>query len=201
MASSSFPYALLGGVALSLCTTVAVAQSPAQSSNGNSGQQPGTGSSDVALTEIIVTATRRAESIQNVPGQVTALTAGALNQMNAHEFADFAAFVPGLSYANSGPQSNLIVIRGGTTGSQLSRAIGLYLDDVPLGASTSFGLGYQALNVDLFDLNRVEGLNGPQGTLYGATSLGGTLKYITALPDPGKFSADVGAEVSSTEHA
>ena len=200
MACSRFPYALLGAAALSLCTTVAVAQSTAQSSNGNSGQQSGAASPDVALTEIIVTATRRSESIQNVPGQVTALTAGALDQMNAHGFADFAAFVPGLSYANSGPQSNLIVIRGITTGSQLSSAIGLYLDDVPLGASTSFGLGYQALNVNLFDLNRIEVLNGPQGTLYGATSLGGTLKYITALPDPKAFSADVDTEVSSTEH-
>jgi iron complex outermembrane recepter protein len=200
MACSRFPYALLGAAALSLCTTVAVAQSTAQSSNGSSGQQSGAASPDVALTEIIVTATRRSESIQNVPGQVTALTAGALDQMNAHGFSDFAAFVPGLSYANSGPQSNLIVIRGITTGSQLSSAIGLYLDDVPLGASTSFGLGYQALNVNLFDLNRIEVLNGPQGTLYGATSLGGTLKYITALPDPKAFSADVDTEVSSTEH-
>src|SRR5258708_12526000 len=120
--------------------------------------------------------------------------------MNAGNFADFAAFVPGLSYANTGPASNLIVIRGVTTGSQLSSAIGLYLDDVPLGASTSFGLGYQSLNINVFDLNRVEVLNGPQGTLYGATSLGGTVKYVTQLPDVTKFSAQVGAEVSSTEH-
>jgi iron complex outermembrane recepter protein len=200
MASSRLPVALLCGVALSLCTTVGVAQSTAQGSNGSPGQPSGSGSPDASLTEIIVTATRRSESIQNVPGQVTALTASALDQMNAHEFADFAAFVPGLSYSNSGPQSNLIVIRGITTGSQLSSAIGLYFDDVPLGASTSFGLGYQALNVNLFDLNRVEVLNGPQGTLYGATSLGGTVKYVTALPDPKEFSADVDTEVSSTEH-
>jgi iron complex outermembrane receptor protein len=184
----------------SLCATVVVAQSTAQASGGIFGEQSGTAASDTKLAEVIVTATRRSESIQNVPGQVTALTAGALDQMNAHDFADFAAFVPGLSYANTGPQTNLIVIRGITTGSQLSSAIGLYLDDVPLGASTSFGLGYQALNINVFDLNRVEVLNGPQGTLYGATSLGGTIKYITALPDLKEFSADVGAEVSSTEH-
>jgi iron complex outermembrane recepter protein len=200
MASSRLPVALLCGVALSLCATVGVAQSTAQGSTGSSGQPSGSASSDATLTEIIVTATRRSESIQNVPGQVTALTASALDQMNARQFADFAAFVPGLSYSNNGPQSNLIVIRGITTGSQLSSAIGLYFDDVPLGASTSFGLGYQALNVNLFDMNRVEVLNGPQGTLYGATSLGGTVKYVTALPDPKAFSADVDTEVSSTEH-
>jgi len=149
---------------------------------------------------VIVTATRRSESIQSVPGEVTALTASSLSQMNAHDFSDFAAYVPGLSYAATGASTNLIVIRGITTGSQLSSAIGLYLDDVPLGASSSFGLGYQSLNINLFDLDRVEVLNGPQGTLYGATSLGGTVKYITTLPDLKDFSAEVGTEVSSTEH-
>jgi iron complex outermembrane recepter protein len=156
--------------------------------------------SDTELATVIVTATRRSESIQNVAGQVTALTGSALDQMNAKDFADFAGFVPGLSYASTGASTNLIVIRGITTGSQLSSAIGLYLDDVPLGASTSFGVGYQSLNINAFDLNRVEVLNGPQGTLYGATSLGGTVKYITAVPDLKAFSAEAGVGASSTEH-
>jgi len=173
------------GVATALCAAPAIAQTAPESAE---------------LTEIIVTATRRSESIQSVPGEVTALTGGSLSQLNAHDFSDFAAYVPGLSYAASGPSTNLIVIRGITTGSQLSSAIGMYLDDVPLGASSSFGLGYQSLNINLFDLDRVEVLNGPQGTLYGATSLGGTVKYVTALPDRSGFSAEVGTEVSSTEH-
>jgi len=159
-----------------------------------------TAPSDDALETIVVTATRRSESLQSVPGEVTALTSNTLSELNAHDFADFAAYVPGLSYASEGPTSNLIVIRGITTGSQLSSAIGLYLDDIPLGASTSFGLGYESLNVNLFDLSRVEVLNGPQGTLYGATSLGGTVKYVTAPPDLMNFRADAGVEVSSTEH-
>jgi iron complex outermembrane receptor protein len=187
------------GVATALCGAQATAQTSTQSANGSAPEQ-GPTPSRTEFTEIIVTATRRSESIQSVPGEVTALTGNSLNQMNAHDFSDFAAYVPGLSYAASGPSTNLIVIRGITTGSQLSSAIGLYLDDVPLGASSSFGLGYQSLNINLFDLNRVEVLNGPQGTLYGATSLGGTVKYITALPDLNDFSAEVGTEVSSTEH-
>jgi iron complex outermembrane receptor protein len=149
---------------------------------------------------VVVTATRRSEALQSVPGEVTALTASSLSQLNAHDFSDFAAYVPGLSYSAIGPSTNLIVIRGITTGSQLSSAIGLYLDDVPLGASSSFGLGYESLNINLFDLSRVEVLNGPQGTLYGASSLGGTVKYITALPDLQDFSAQAGTEISSTEH-
>ena len=185
MAASCIWRSFCFGVATALCAVSAVGQTTAESGE---------------LTEIIVTATRRSESIQSVPGEVTALTGGALSQLNAHDFSDFVAYVPGLSYAASGPSTNLIVIRGITTGSQLSSAIGMYLDDVPLGASSSFGLGYQSLNINLFDLDRVEVLNGPQGTLYGATSLGGTVKYVTALPDRSGFSAEVGTEASSTEH-
>jgi iron complex outermembrane receptor protein len=190
MASSRFKYALSCGAALVLFNAQVIAQVAVQSATG----------SDTELATVIVTATRRSESIQDVAGQVTALTGSALDQMNAQDFADFAGFVPGLSYASTGASTNLIVIRGITTGSQLSSAIGLYLDDVPLGASTSFGVGYQSLNINAFDLSRVEVLNGPQGTLYGATSLGGTVKYITAPPDLKSFSAEAGAGVSSTEH-
>jgi len=190
MVSSSFKYALSCGAALILFNAQVMAQTAVQAATG----------SDTELQTVIVTATRRSESLQNVAGQVTALTGNTLDQMNAQDFTDFAGFVPGLSYASTGASTNLIVIRGITTGSQLSSAIGLYMDDVPLGASTSFGVGYQSLNINTFDLNRVEVLNGPQGTLYGATSLGGTVKYITASPDPKTFSAEAGVGVSSTEH-
>jgi iron complex outermembrane recepter protein len=184
---------------MSLCT-MAVAQNAAQTANGTASQQFGAAATDTELAEVIVTATRRSESIQNVAGQVTALTSGTLTQINARDFNDFAGFVPGLSYSSTGPSTNLLVIRGITTGSQLSSATGVYLDDIPLGASTSNGIGYQSLNVNVFDLNRVEVLNGPQGTLYGATSLGGTVKYITNSPDLKSFRAEAGAQVSSTEH-
>ena len=190
MVSSCFKYALPCGAALILCNAQVMAQAQVQAATG----------SDTELQTVIVTATRRSESIQNVAGQVTALTGSALDQMNAQDFSDFAGFVPGLSYGSTGASTNLIVIRGITTGSQLSSATGVYLDDVPLGASTSFGVGYQSLNINTFDLARVEVLNGPQGTLYGATSLGGTVKYITAAPDPKAFSAEAGVGVSSTEH-
>src|ERR1700692_4445458 len=200
MGLSLFPYALLCGVATSLCATAVAAQATAQISDGISSQQSGTVATDTSLAEVIVTATRRSESIQNVPGQVTALTSGTLDQINARDLNDFAGFVPGLSFSSTGPSTNLLVIRGITTGSQLSSATGVYLDDIPIGASTSNGIGYQSLNINTFDLNRVEVLNGPQGTLYGATSLGGTVKYITNSPDLKNFRIEAGAQVSSTEH-
>ena len=190
MAISRSWFTVICGTAMTLSASYVAAQTAAQT----------TAASDTELQTITVTATRRSESIQNVAGQVTALTGSNLAQINAQDFNDFAATVPGLSYSVSGASTNLIVIRGITTGSQLSSAIGLYVDDVPIGASTSFGTGYQSLNVNVYDLNRVEVLNGPQGTLYGATSLGGTVKYISNAPDPKQFSAEAGVGVSVTEH-
>jgi len=191
MASPSFTHTLLLSGAASLCASLAEAQTAPLAPSSANGTE---------LEEVIVTATRRSESVQNVPGQVTALTAGTLDQINARDLNDFAGFVPGLSFASTGQSTNLLVIRGITTGSQLSSATGVYLDDIPIGASTSNGVGYQSLNINTFDLNRVEVLNGPQGTLYGATSLGGTIKYITNGPDLKAFAVDVGVQVSSTQH-
>jgi iron complex outermembrane receptor protein len=182
--------AALTGTAASLCASWVAAQAVA----------PVTSGSSTELAEIIVTATRRSEAIQNVPSSVTALTSSALEQIKARDLNDFAGFVPGLSFSSTGPSTNLLVIRGITTGSQLSSATGVYLDDIPLGASTSNGVGYQSLNINAFDLNRIEVLNGPQGTLYGATSLGGTIKYIPNAPDLKSFGLNAGVEVSSTEH-
>ncbi len=159
-----------------------------------------TTASDTELETIIVTATRRSESAQNVGGQITALTSGYLDTINARDFNDFANFVPGLSFSNSGQSTNLVIIRGITTGDQLSSSVGIYVDDVPIGASTSNGVGYQSLNIATYDLSRVEVLNGPQGTLYGATSLGGTIRYVTTPPDLNNFDVAAGVEVSSTQH-
>src|SRR3984885_610649 len=190
MASFRSMLAALTGTAASLCASWAAAQAVTAATGGSSSE----------LAEIIVTATRRSESIQNVPSSITALTSNTLDQIKARDLNDFAGFVPGLSFGSTGPSTNLLVIRGITTGSQLSSATGVYLDDIPLGASTSNGVGYQSLNVNAFDLNRIEVLNGPQGTLYGATSLGGTIKYIPNAPDLKSFGLDAGVEVSSTEH-
>lgn len=158
-------------------------------------------SSSTTVETVVVTASRRSETVQNVAGQVSALGAGQLQQLHANNFADFANFVPGLSFASGGATSNLIAIRGVTTGTtQLGSAVGLYLDDVPLGASTQFGLGFQSFNIDAFDLDRVEVLNGPQGTLYGANALGGALRYITAKPNLNAFTAAAEVEGSTTAH-
>jgi iron complex outermembrane receptor protein len=195
MAQRTMNAALKAALLSILAVSAAAAEPDAVSEQPNVQAQTG------VLEEIVVTARRRSEDLQNVPGQVTAVTAGDLAQIHARSLEDFAAFVPGLSYLSTSPATNLIAIRGITTGgSQLSSGIGLYLDDIPLGASTSFGLGYQSYDINVFDLGRVEVLNGPQGTLYGASSLGGALKYITAAPSSTGLAVTGETEVSYTEH-
>jgi iron complex outermembrane receptor protein len=176
-------------------------EQPGSPSSGiKSTDQPGT-TDTTQLNEIIVTATRRDERLQDVPEQISAISGGTLDQLQARTLADFAAFTPGVSFQTSTPATNIVVIRGITTGAtQLNSAIGLYLDDIPIGSSTPFGAGVFASNLGLFDLQRVEVLNGPQGTLFGANALGGTLRYITAAPSLSGFSGRVETEGSYTEH-
>ncbi|TAL88861.1 MAG: TonB-dependent receptor [Rhodanobacter sp.] len=154
------------------------------------------------LPTIMVTATRRSESIQDVPGAVTSLTGSFLDQIHANSFEQFAGFVPGLSFSSLGPTSDIIAIRGVTTGgTQLSSGIGMYFDQVPIGASTPNGVGFQTIPINTFDLSRVEVLNGPQGTLYGANALGGAIKYVPTSPNLNDFGAVGSTTLSSTAHA
>jgi len=164
--------------------------------------RPDAGAADKSrVDEIVVTASRRAERIADVAGQVGAVDGATLEKLKARNLADFAAFTPGVSFQSTSPGTNRVVIRGVTTGgSQQSSAIGLYVDDVPIGSSTQFGQGAQALNIGLFDLDRIEVLNGPQGTLYGANALGGTLKYVTAAPSAGGGSGRIEGEGGRVAH-
>ncbi|TAN03457.1 MAG: TonB-dependent receptor [Rhodanobacteraceae bacterium] len=176
----------------------------AQQSAGTANAQanPKASVNEKTLPTIVVTATRRSESIQKVPGGVTSLTGAFLDKIHANSFEQFAAFVPGLSYDSLGPTSDLIAIRGVTTGgTQLSSGIGMYFDQVPIGASTPFGVGFQTMPINTFDLARIEVLNGPQGTLYGANALGGAIKYVPMQPNLDDFGALGSAGVSSTAHA
>ncbi|MDB5429058.1 MAG: TonB-dependent receptor [Caulobacter sp.] len=152
------------------------------------------------VDEVIVTATRRAERIHDVPGAVSAVSGQMLQDLRANSLADFAAFTPGVSFQATSPSTNKVVIRGITTGNQLNSAIGLYLDDVAVGSSTPFGSGAQAINIGLFDLQRVEVLSGPQGTLFGANALGGTLRYITETPALTEVSGQVEVEGNDLAH-
>ena len=199
-----FKKELLCGAAMCfLITTPAVGQ---EQTPDDTGEQAGNETPAEAAEridyaqEIVITASRREQSLLDVPLQVTALTGSDLANRNLRSLDEFAGFVPGLSVQSNSPGVNLIAIRGVTTGAQPTNAVGIYLDDVPIGSSNGFAAGARALSVNAFDLTRVEVLSGPQGTLYGAGSLGGTVRYITAEPQLDRGAARVEGEVSQTHH-
>jgi outer membrane receptor protein involved in Fe transport len=153
------------------------------------------------LEEIIVTAQKREERLIDTPQSVSVLSADALSALGASQFRDYASTVPGLSYASNGAGATKLTLRGISTGFDISPSVGIYVDDVPYGPTTTFAIGgVNAIDVGLFDLDRIEVLRGPQGTLYGASSMSGLLKYVTKLPNLERFGVDIQAGLSGTQH-
>ncbi|MFC4308196.1 TonB-dependent receptor domain-containing protein [Steroidobacter flavus] len=153
-----------------------------------------------ALEEIIVTAQKIEERLRDIPMSITAITGRDLQALGATQFVDFANTVPSLNFTSSGVGQTQVNLRGITSGYNVSPTVGIYVDDVPYGSSTAFVASAQlALDVGLFDMSRVEILRGPQGTLYGASTMGGLVKYVTNAPDTTAYGGSVRANVSSTE--
>ena len=145
--------------------------------------------------DIIVTATKRASTVQDVPFSINAQTEEAIARANATTLEDLSRNVAGLTIQNLGPGQSQVAVRGVSAG-QIARdqpgvkeQVGIYLDE------TVISLSLFTPDLDLFDLNRVETLRGPQGTLFGSGSVGGTIRYITNQPDldavEGKVEANV----------
>jgi len=149
----------------------------------------------VGLEEITVTATRREESISRVPISITAINQEMLDQKGIKDFSDVVRFTPGVAFDSS--QTNQISIRG-ISSSGGSGTTGIYIDDTPIQVR-NLGFNSDDALVKLFDLDRVEVLRGPQGTLFGAGSEGGTVRYITVQPSLTQSSVYAKAETSYTE--
>jgi iron complex outermembrane recepter protein len=147
---------------------------------------PSDGSSG-ALEEVIVTARKRQENLQDVPESVNVLTQKDLKNLGIASFDDYAEKIPSISFISEGPGSQLFIMRGVSDGSNPnyanSSATGVFLDDVSLSLS-----GVQP-DLHLYDLAQIEVLNGPQGTTFGAGSMAGAVRYITNKPDVHAFSA------------
>jgi outer membrane receptor protein involved in Fe transport len=129
-----------------------------------------------------------------VPAAITALNGDSLNQMRLQGNADLAAYVPSLSFDVLGPGETTLTIRGLGTSYGLEPAVSMYLNETPLDIRTDGYAG--APDIDFFDVDRVEVLRGPQGTLYGSSSMGGAVRILTAQPDPRAFA--VNAEVGGS---
>lgn len=155
---------------------------------------------DTSLDEIVVTANKRSEDMYKVPSAISVLTGARLEEQGASQFTDYFNQVPGLSAVSNGqPGHGIVSLRGVSTGAtQTSATVGYYLDDVPFGSSGSLAVGGILIpDPDLFDVNRIEVLKGPQGTLYGAATLGGLIKVVRNAPDPSGYAGRVSLEGST----
>jgi iron complex outermembrane receptor protein len=167
----------------------------------NQPRSQGLGRSE-GLEEIVVTAEKRTERLQDTPVPVTVLSADTLVGNNQLRIQDYYTNVPGLnvmpSTSGSGGSFQAVSIRGITTGVYTNPTVGISVDDVPYGSSTSIGAGGGSVVADLdpADLARVEVLRGPQGTLYGASSMGGLIKYVTVDPSTDAVTGRVEADTS-----
>ncbi|HLY56524.1 MAG TPA: TonB-dependent receptor plug domain-containing protein, partial [Stellaceae bacterium] len=153
-------------------------------------QQAGAGNSG-QIEEVVVTASKRASTVQDTPISVTAITGEDILDRGITDFNAIAQSTPGVSMKTSGPGQTELEMRGLTSSGGDSPTVGFYLDDTPLTAPSFSSNGKVVIDPSLYDLNRVEVLRGPQGTLYGSGSMGGTIKLITNQPDPDKFDATV----------
>src|ERR1700678_119609 len=146
-------------------------------------------STETTLEEVIVTARKRTENLQDVPISIDVFTAKDLQNLAISQFEDYATMTPSISFVSAGPGTQTFVMRGVSDGSNPNYAN---------SASTAFlvddmSMNYYGTTPDMhfYDIERIEVLNGPQGTTFGAGALAGALRFITNKPDPTGFSAGV----------
>ena len=212
----SFGFALLASTALTAVPALAQDQPP-QDQQDTTGQSPApaTNATDVTAappavqaaqdgqvrdeTEIVITATKREENLQDVPVSVIAIGARRLDQLNISNFEQYTKQLPSVSFQTAQPGVTVVYMRGVATGGDGNHSgslpsVGTYLDEQPV---TTIG---GTLDVHIYDIARIESLAGPQGTLYGASSQAGTIRIITNKPEIGVTSGRVDAEVNSVAH-
>jgi outer membrane receptor protein involved in Fe transport len=159
--------------------------------------EPAAASPAPRLEELVVTAEKRPELLARSASAVSVLSARDVNSLGGKTFEDVASQVVGVAVTNLGSGRNKIFVRGLSDGSftgKTQSTVGLYLDDVPIT--------YNAPDPDLrlADIDRVEVLRGPQGTLYGAGSMGGIVRIVTARPDVSGYAGDISLEAMATQH-
>ncbi len=185
--------AILGGASVGASVGASAAEPAAGTGEGGTG----------AIEEVVVTAQRRTENIQDVPISMQALTAQTLQQLNVSTLDDYIKFLPNVTTASNGPGQNEVFMRGLSAGSQASQGSGstglwpnvaIYIDN------QSGQLPNRNLDIYAADLNRIEVLEGPQGTLFGAGAEAGAIRYITNEPKLDVTEANVKGGYGITAH-
>ncbi len=167
---------------MSACLSAGISVAQAQTENDGA-------DTEFQIEEIVVTATRREERLVDISQSITALTGSELSDLGMDSLSSFAGLVPSLNFTERGPGRTSITIRGVSAdpGTSSVSPVGIYIDDI---AITNDDQNSQA-DVRSFDLQRVEVLRGPQGTLYGEGAMGGVVRYITNKADPSDFASAV----------
>jgi iron complex outermembrane receptor protein len=187
-------------IALTLCTLVGPAFSQTAAPTDQAGaDKKGTAKDTMALEEIVVTAEKRESTVQKTPISMTAISEAELQARGLSDFRSIAQETPGVSMKTSGPGQTEFEMRGLTATGGFSPTVGFYVDDSPLTAPAQAAQGKVVIDPDLYDVNRVEVLRGPQGTLYGAGSMGGTIRLITNQPKLNTVEASAQTTDSGTD--
>jgi outer membrane receptor protein involved in Fe transport len=190
----------LGSPALAQSTTqLPPSQSPAPATNATDVTTPPRAQPPRDENEIVITATKREEFLQNVPQSVIALGTRKLDQLNISNFEQYTKQLPSVSFNTSQSGGAVVYMRGVATGGDGNHSgslpsVGVYLDEQPV---TTIG---GALDVHIYDIARIESLAGPQGTLYGASSEAGTIRIITNKPDLSGTYGRMDGELNSVAH-
>src|SRR6185437_13896656 len=187
--------------ALALIFTVGAASAaqPATTPADNSDQSAQLRVASSKLQVVLVTAEKRTEKLQNVPSAISVLSANTLAQTGVTQLADYQKQLPGVNIIGAaGPGEGEVIMRGISSGADRSSPVGIYLDDVPLTASSPLNNIY-AFDPGLVDVERIEVLEGPQSTLYGASAEGGLMRFITVQPNLTTFGGGVKASGSQID--
>ncbi len=149
------------------------------------------------VDQIVVTSSKRgAQNLQDVPGAVQAFSQDMLEDLGAVEFSDIALRIPGLTFQDQGPGDREYIIRG--VNSRGTATTGVYYDEAVITARNKQDGGGRQADIELHDLERIEVLKGPQGTLYGASSMSGTIRFIPNAPDATRFEGRAEGTASTT---
>lgn len=185
MIRRTFTYLLTGACGAALATQ-AQAQNSATDAT-TAAAQPSAAQTEGDPNAIIITAQKRPQALLDVPQSVSVISGDALARSHAQRLSDYLTRIPSATIVESQAGNSRIVLRGINTGG-VGATVATYVDETPFGSATALANGaILTPDIDPFDLARVEVLRGPQGTLYGANSLGGLIKFVTVAPDPSAF--------------
>ena len=154
------------------------------------------------VNEVVVTASKRVENVQNVAGGVSVQSGEQLENRKQEQLSDYANYLPGFYVTSGGTPGQAEVSLRGISSFGSGAAIGAYLDETPMGSSSTWNqASSQVLDILPYDLDRLEVLRGPQGTLYGSGAMGGLIKYVLKPASTDQFSARIGSDVETTQGA